>query len=94
MKKATEHFDQEILDLTQRRGEIYGPPSEDFRRAAAIKTVVAECPDPQLRHVLEMIGVKMARLVHTPEHLDSWVDIAGYARTACMVIDETRDAKD
>jgi hypothetical protein len=29
--------------------------------------------------ILCMIAVKMSRLIKTPEHEDSWVDIAGYA---------------
>jgi len=26
-----------------------------------------------------MVGLKMARLVNSPDHEDSWVDIIGYA---------------
>lgn len=87
-------FDKEMQDLTKRRGEVYGHPAVDFARAASLKAIVQDCPDPRLRHVLEMLCVKMARLINTPTHLDSWVDIAGYARTACMVIDykETTNA--
>jgi hypothetical protein len=40
-----------------------------------------------------MIGVKMARLCTTPDHLDSLIDIAGYARTIAMIHDE-RDRRD
>lgn len=84
---ATARFDREMQDLTQRRGAQYGHPFVDFSRAAAIKAILADCPDPRLRHILDMLAVKMARLIHTPDHFDSWLDIAGYARTACMVID-------
>jgi hypothetical protein len=51
---------------------------------------VQECPDPQIREVLGMIMTKVARLVQTPEHLDSWIDVAGYARTAAMLLDSRR----
>jgi hypothetical protein len=87
----TDMFDTAMKTLTQDRGADYGPPHLDFARAARLKDVVAECEDPELRHVMEMICVKLARLIHSPEHLDSWLDIAGYARTACMVIDERQD---
>ena len=80
--------------LTQRRGAVYGHPAVDFGRASAMKSVIADCPDPRLRHVLDMIATKVARLIETPGHLDSWNDIAGYARTACMVIDATEKRDD
>ena len=83
----TEKFDAEVTDITQRRGSVYGDPSEHLAAVAQIKAAVAECDDPQIRHVLEMIAVKMARAATSPHHLDNWVDIAGYARVACMVLD-------
>lgn len=83
----TDAFDQALADITDRRGAVYGHPAVDFTRAAAIKAVVAECKDPLIRHVLEMIAVKMCRLIETPSHLDSLIDIAGYARTGVMCLD-------
>jgi hypothetical protein len=50
--------------------------------------VIASCPDEPLGQALAMIGVKMARLAHNPDHLDSWIDIAGYARCAVMILDK------
>jgi hypothetical protein len=83
-----DQFDKAVATITFVRGEAYGPPRADFERAQKIKAAVAECPDPAVRHVLEMIGVKMARLCVTPTHLDSLIDIAGYARTGVMVSDD------
>ena len=80
-----------IGQVTKDRGSSYGHPADDFARVATFKAVLRDCPDAVLRHVLEMIAVKMARLIHTPDHADSWVDIAGYARTAAMVIDRRRE---
>lgn len=77
-------FDTESSVITNSRS-AYGPPKEDFRRAVAMKAVVSECRDPLVRHVLEMLCVKISRLIQTPDHLDSWIDIAGYARTGVMV---------
>jgi len=80
-----------VAQLVEQRGAVYGHPSDDFCRVARLKAVVAECDDPTLRHVLEMIAVKMSRLITRPDHLDSWADIAGYAVTAGMVIDRRAD---
>lgn len=74
--------------LTQQRGAVYGHPLDDFNRAHRLKTVLSEMPDAELRHALEMVAVKMARLINTPDHLDSWDDIAGYARCGRMIIEE------
>lgn len=74
--------------LTAERGSVYGHPLDDFDRAVKLKEVVSGIKDPILRHAAEMICVKLARLIQTPTHRDSWDDIAGYARTATMVMDE------
>lgn len=84
----TVRFDEAMKTLTADRGAVYGPPSEDFARINALKQGVASCANPEVRHALEMICVKMARLCQTPDHYDSALDIAGYARTIMMVLDE------
>ena len=44
--------------------------------------------DADMREALELIAMKMSRIVHgNPNHLDSWDDIAGYAR---LVADRLR----
>lgn len=91
MTNYTEQFDTAIQTVTKERGEVYGHPEDDFAMVSDIKEVLRRCDDPIIRHVLEMIAVKMCRLTETPNHLDSWIDIAGYARTACMVLDRRMD---
>lgn len=88
MSERLAAFDAAAARVTQDRGAVYGHPKDDFRRAAALKAIVAECPDPLMRHVLEMICVKISRLIHTPDHLDSLIDIMGYARTGVMVTEK------
>lgn len=84
-----EQFDATTAaSLTTERGKVYGHPKVDFDRAARLKAVVAECKDPLARHALEMICVKLARLIETPNHLDSACDLAGYARTLVMVTED------
>ena len=89
-----ETFDELIKGLvnTERQNE-YGHPRYHFHRSACIKAQLQSCDDVTLRHVLEMIADKMARLVHNPEHFDSWLDIAGYARTALMVMDAREETE-
>ena len=82
----------EVPALVIQRGLAYGHPAEDFRRVSAMEQVLMECPDPEIRHVLFMLATKLSRLVQTPDHEDSWVDIVGYAHTAAMVLDERRRA--
>lgn len=87
----TEAFDNKIRGLVnEERQADYGHPLDHFVIASRIKTALQTCPDPALRHALEVIADKMARLCHNPEHFDSWIDIAGYARTAVMIMDERK----
>lgn len=73
--------------LTAERGSVYGHPQEDFGRVVHMAEPLAQCKDAVLRHVLYMIIVKICRLIVTPNHEDSWLDIVGYARTAAMILD-------
>ena len=94
--KASRHaldFDDGIKRVTIDRGDIYGHPLTNFERIAHLKAGVAGCKDPAIRHALEMICVNMSRLVQTPDHDDSILDIAGYARTMAMILDE-REKRD
>jgi hypothetical protein len=88
VSERVNRFNAAVERVTDERGETYGHPKHDFDRAARLKAVVAACPDPLVRHALEMICVKMARLIQSPDHLDSWIDIAGYARCGVMITDK------
>ena len=87
MKSNTKAFDDAIRHVTERRGETYGHPIDMFNRAARGQEILRQCKDKEIRHTLEMIWIKMCRLVETPNHLDSVIDIAGYARCICMILD-------
>jgi len=65
------------------RENTYGHPADDFRKVtlAAAALGVDPVAEGTLHHALYMILVKIQRLVQTPDHHDSIVDIAGYART-------------
>ena len=73
-------------ELTDDRATHYGHPRENFRRIAHLTSILDECPDPLAAVALQGILIKVARLIQSPDHLDSWNDIQGYARTGKMVM--------
>jgi hypothetical protein len=83
-----EQFDAAYANVTQDRRDVYGPPEDTYRRIATLRSVVDECQDSQIREILGMVVTKVARLVQTPDHLDSWVDVAGYARCGVMLLND------
>lgn len=87
-RRFTTAFDEAIRTITTERGSVYGHPKDDFNRAHRLTQVADECPHPEIRHALRMICVKVARLIQTPDHIDSIIDIAGYARCIAMILDK------
>lgn len=76
------------------RQAIYGHPIVDFTKVATMAAPILEADiDPRLKHALYMIQVKVARLLNTPTHVDSVIDIAGYANTYAMILDKLGDKK-
>lgn len=71
--------------LVMDRGKHYGHPLDNFQDIHAAKAVIAKCEDVAVRHALEMIWLKITRLVETPDHQDSIDDIKGYAETINMI---------
>jgi hypothetical protein len=59
--------------------EEYGGALESFALVAEFWSVVLRVPVTPEQVTLCMIGMKMARAMHNPQHRDSQVDIAGYA---------------
>lgn len=86
-----EQFDAAYSNVTTDRRDVYGAPEDTYRRISTMRAVVDECPDAQIREILAMIVTKVARLVQTPDHLDSWVDVAGYSRCGVMLLDERQN---
>lgn len=69
------------------RGTAYGRVTDDFDRITeAAEALGLERGNP-LHHPLYMILLKISRLVGSPEHRDSIVDLAGYARTYEMYLE-------
>ena len=79
---------EEAIDTVDGRGQHYGHPDDDFCRVVeAAKALGVDPLSGQLHHALYMVLVKLSRLVQTPDHHDSIVDIAGYARTYEMCLE-------
>ena len=71
---------QKASDLVNgERAADYGDAWENHSRIARIWSgILGQEIKPEQVYMC-MIGVKLARLTNTPEHLDSWMDICGYA---------------
>lgn len=75
---------QKIVDIAKGlvygdRGEAYGHPAEDYARVALIWSGILGVDITPVQAIQCMVGIKLSRLSNTPDHRDSWVDIAGYA---------------
>lgn len=88
MKKAD--LLKEALNVVEKRGLNYGKPENNFNRIALFWTDYLEQREHQ-GYISEadvaamMILMKVARLMEKPDHLDSWLDIAGYAACGAEV---------
>ena len=69
------------------RGENYGDVRQNHQRIAAMWSVVLGKTVTPEQVVLCMTCLKVARLMETPEHVDSWVDIAGYGACGAEIAD-------
>ena len=57
-------FDKATKDITERRGAVYAHPSVDFRRASAMKAVIAEIQRPididgHFAHIGASVGIAL-----------------------------------
>jgi len=68
-----------ITATTQERNNQYGPPHQDFSRTATMWSAYLGRPMSAHDVAAMMIMIKLSRIAWTPEDIDHWVDIAGYA---------------
>jgi Domain of unknown function (DUF6378) len=73
---------EHAADLVTRRRREYGEPVDLFEHIARRWSLTLGTKVSPAQVVLCLIDVKMARLARDPKHLDSQVDVAGYA--ACL----------
>ena len=78
-----------VAEILQERGEIYGSARLNLADTAArMSRTLGMTVTPQLVCLL-MIDIKVSRLRHSPGHLDSMMDLCGYA--GLLVELETND---
>lgn len=65
--------------INGQRARDYGDMTKNFRNIADLWEPIFGVPITNEQVALAMIQVKVARLINTPAHDDSWVDVAGYA---------------
>jgi hypothetical protein len=74
---------QQAIELTHGdRNKNYGTPLVNHQRIAVIWSVILGVEVTPSQVALCMVGVKIARLVETPDHLDSFIDGAAYLAIA------------
>lgn len=86
---------EEALALVDgERQSDYGHPADNFALIGRLtEPVMGAELEPELQHALYMIQVKIARLLESPYHYDSLLDIAGYVQTYWMCVDKLREIK-
>lgn len=84
-----------VAQVVKARGATYGDPSASFARVAALWTPILEptCAITPAKVALCMIALKVARLIESPTHRDSWDDVAGYADCGDRVSSPTCEGK-
>lgn len=91
-----EHASKKSKTILQEADEIvsgdrqkdYGHPLDNFERIAALWEPILGIDITPEEVGACMIALKLSRLVATPDHRDSIVDIAGYARGYELVLEE------
>lgn len=70
---------KQIIGAGGGRREDYGDALDSFEDIATMWSVVLKTPVSAEQVALCQVLLKMGRLVNKPDHVDSWVDIIGYA---------------
>lgn len=74
----------DVLETAKRyvlkdRNATHGEPEDNFGRIAELWTAYKRVPINATDVAVMMTLVKVARIAQSPEHRDSWIDLAGYA---------------
>ena len=70
------------------RQGVYGHPFDDFSKTASLWSAVLGMEVTPEQVALCMIMVKISRLMQSPDHRDTQVDVGGYIATYNMVREE------
>jgi len=86
--KALEVLEEAIALIHGQRADDYGDAQISFQRMADLVNPIIKKAGGNLTATdmsLVMIQVKIARLQESPDHEDSWIDIAGYAALGAQI---------
>jgi hypothetical protein len=78
-------FDRAAESVTHDRERSYGSPRESFARIAHMWSAILDVDVTSHDVALCMAALKVSRLCTDPDHLDSWVDLVGYARCGVLL---------
>lgn len=79
-------LDEAIRVVYGNRQQNYGHPRVNFKRIADLWSVIVGTTITPEQTGLMMVCLKIARLMETPDHRDSYVDIAGYAAATARAV--------
>ena len=85
--RAEQLLEQAAAVVARRRG-TYGQPGNLFEHVARRWSLVLGVKVTPAQAMLCLIDLKVARLAHDPQHLDSITDIAGYAGCLAEVLSD------
>ena len=73
------------------RAKVYGPAKKNHEDIAKIWSVILGIEVTDWQVVLCMAGVKISRIIKTPKHTDSWVDLTAYGAIGGDITDESNN---
>ena len=77
---------KQVQNIIQQRGERYGDVRSNMAETAKRMSLTLNVPITPAIVCLLMIDLKLARLKETPKHLDSVLDVMGYAALLAELI--------
>jgi len=75
----------ETAEIIKNRGLVYGSPSVNHLRIAKLWSVYLERAIEPEQVAMCMALVKIARLIESPKHVDSYADAAAYLAIAAEI---------
>lgn len=82
-------LDDAITAITGQRHTDYGTAEDNFTTIAELWATLFGFPVTATQVAQAMVLMKIARTMTTPDHRDSWVDIAGYSGCGYEVAEAT-----
>ncbi len=79
---SSEQLLKQAAAVVRDRRRIYGEPMDLFEHVATRWSLTLGAKVSPAQVVICLIDLKLARLARDPKHLDSQIDVAGYA--ACL----------